>query len=60
MVQCKESVKGGHYQARWQRKLFTLCRVGDPVPEDPFVFGPPGSGYVSQRSGSDPSIIKQK
>jgi hypothetical protein len=34
--------------------------VGDP---DPYVFGPPGSGSVSQRYGTnpdqDPSIIKK-
>jgi hypothetical protein len=41
--------------------------VADPDPSDPYVFGPPGSGYraISQRLGgmdpySDPSIIKQK
>jgi hypothetical protein len=27
-------------------------RVGDPDPQDPHVFGPPGSGSISQRYGS--------
>ncbi len=26
--------------------------VGDPDPQDPLVFGPPGSGSISQRCGS--------
>ncbi len=26
--------------------------VGDPDPQDPHVFGPPGSGSISQRYGS--------
>jgi hypothetical protein len=43
--------------------------VGDPFPNldpDPHVSGPPGSGSISQRYGSEsvsfyhPSIIKQK
>jgi hypothetical protein len=49
-----------------------VCRietsVADPEPDlsDPYVFGPPGSGSISQRYryGTDPepnpSIIKQK
>jgi hypothetical protein len=35
----------------------TFISVGDPDPEpdpDPHVFGPPGSGYFSQRYGSRP------
>ncbi len=34
--------------------------VGDPDPQDPHVFGPPGSGSNSQRygSGSFPFFIK--
>jgi hypothetical protein len=36
--------------------------VGDPDPQDPHVFGPPGSGYISHtygsRSGSFPFLIK--
>jgi hypothetical protein len=31
-------------------------RIADPDPSDPYAFGPPGSGSVSQRY---PSIIKQ-
>jgi hypothetical protein len=27
--------------------------AGDPDPEDPHVFGPPGSGSISQKYGSD-------
>jgi hypothetical protein len=37
------------------RFVFNLCTgVGDPVPQDPYVFGPPGSGFrsTSQRYGS--------
>jgi hypothetical protein len=34
------------------------------IPEDPYVFGPPGSGSISTRYRTDldpdPSIIKQK
>jgi hypothetical protein len=26
--------------------------VGDPDPQDPHVFGPPGTGSISQRCGS--------
>jgi hypothetical protein len=29
-----------------------LTSVADPDPEDPYVFGPPGSGFISQRYGS--------
>ncbi len=29
-----------------------FCNVGDPDPQDPHVFGPPGSGSISQRYGS--------
>jgi hypothetical protein len=32
--------------------------VGDPDPQDPHVFRPPGSGSVIQRSGSFPFLIK--
>jgi hypothetical protein len=34
--------------------------VGDSDPQDPHVFGPPGSGSTSQRygSGSFPFLIK--
>ena len=34
--------------------LKELCSVGDPDPDpqDPHVFGPPGSGSISQRCGS--------
>jgi hypothetical protein len=37
----------------------TLTSVGDPNPQDQYVFGPPGSGSVSQRygSGSFPFLI---
>jgi hypothetical protein len=42
----------------------TSNSVAHPDPSDPHVFGPPGSGSVSQRYGSgsvpDPSIVKQK
>jgi hypothetical protein len=31
--------------------------VADP---DPYVFGPPGSGYISQRSGSSSKTSKKK
>ena len=48
-------------------RAMNTCSVGDPDLEpdpDPHVFGPPGSGSISQRYGSglapDPSIIKQK
>ncbi len=39
-----------------------VISVADPDPNpDPYVFGPPGSGSISQRQGSGhPSIIKQK
>ncbi len=29
-----------------------LTSVADPDPSDPYVFGPPGSGSISQRYGS--------
>jgi hypothetical protein len=29
-----------------------VASVGDPDPQDPHVFGPPGSGSISQRYGS--------
>jgi hypothetical protein len=39
---------------------YTLTNsVPDPNP-DPHVFGPPGSGSISQRYGSGSSIINQK
>jgi hypothetical protein len=46
---------------------YPSCSVGDPDPEDPYVFGPPGSASVSHKygsgsesgSGPEPSIIKQ-
>ncbi len=50
-------------RAIWHPLLLLESNVADP---DPYVFGPPGSGFGSnsQRygSGSDPdtSIIKQK
>jgi hypothetical protein len=31
---------------------YTTASVGDLGPQDPLVFRPPGSGSVSQRSGS--------
>jgi hypothetical protein len=36
--------------------------VADPHPEDPYVFGPPGSGSGSivRDTDTDTSIIKQK
>jgi hypothetical protein len=34
-----------------KRKKDIFCSVGDPEP-DPHVFGPPGTGFTSQRSGS--------
>ncbi len=30
-----------------------VCSVGDPDPQSPYVFGPPGSRSVSQRYGSE-------
>jgi hypothetical protein len=42
------------------KKMIVLRRVADPDPSDPYVFGPPGSGSVSQMTDPDPSIIKQK
>jgi hypothetical protein len=30
------------------------CSMRDTDPKDPHVFGPPGSGSVSQRYGTDP------
>ncbi len=33
------------------RKTTSVC-VADPDPSDPYVFGPPGSGSISQRHGS--------
>jgi hypothetical protein len=32
--------------------FFRFFRVADPDPPDPYVFGPPGSGSISQRYGS--------
>jgi hypothetical protein len=34
--------------------MWLISSIGDPDPEDPHVFGPPGSGSNSQRYGSDP------
>jgi len=31
---------------------YPITIVGDPDPQDPHVFGPPGSGSISQRNGS--------
>jgi hypothetical protein len=51
----------------WTGKLLSLGpfmqlynSVGNPDPQDPHVFGPPGSGSISQRygSGSFPFLIK--
>jgi hypothetical protein len=42
-------------QSGWNIFLVFLLisrSVADPDPSDPYVFGPPGSGSVSQRSGS--------
>jgi hypothetical protein len=36
---------------------FKSTSVGNPDPQDPHVFGPPGSGSVSQRNGSVPSLF---
>jgi hypothetical protein len=37
-----------------------MISVADPDPPDPHVFGPPGSGSISQRvMDPDPSVIKQ-
>jgi hypothetical protein len=37
----------------YQRPRGTVnSSVGDPDPQDPHVFGPPGSGSISQRYGS--------
>ncbi len=36
-----------------------LNSVANPNP-DPYVFGPPGSGFISPRPNPDPSIIKHK
>ncbi len=33
-------------------KLMILSSVGDPDPQDPHVFEPPGSGSISQMYGS--------
>jgi hypothetical protein len=32
--------------------LIIYTRVADPARQDPYVFGPPRSGFISQRSGS--------
>ncbi len=39
---------------------YEIFSVGDPDPQDPNVFGHPGSGSISQRyrSGSFPFLIK--
>jgi hypothetical protein len=46
------------------REIFKMVKtsVADPDPEDPYVFGPPGYGSVSQRYGSrsGSSIIEKK
>jgi hypothetical protein len=57
---------GGHTKGRRSRKIFILSlpltlifrdfhveinSVGDPDPQDPHVFRPPGSGSIIQRSG---------
>ncbi len=35
------------------RKIVSFTSVTDPDPENPYVFGPPGSGYVGQSYGSE-------
>ncbi len=45
-----------------EKNLSVVAIVADPDPPDPYVFGPAGSGSVSQRygsgSGSFPFLIK--
>jgi hypothetical protein len=44
----------------WGKSLKVVsCSVGDPDPQDPHVFGPPGSGSIGQRygSGSAPTCL---
>ncbi len=37
----------------WCRIGMLLGSVGDPDPQDPYVFGPPGSGSISQSTDPD-------
>ncbi len=36
----------------WYQYALFICSVADPDPQDPYVFGPPGSGSNSTRYGS--------
>jgi hypothetical protein len=57
-------IEGGIERGMGDREGYRTDRVGgsvgDPDPQDPHVFGPPGSGSISQRygSGSFPFLIK--
>jgi hypothetical protein len=49
-----------HGTQTWTEDIDKII-VADPDPKEPYVFGPPGSGSISQRYPDlDPSIIKQK
>ncbi len=39
-------------EQKWKENPLFLTSVADPDPPDPHVFGPPGSGSISQRYGS--------
>ena len=41
-----------HHRSVQHPDLRFLTSVADPDPSDPYVFGPPGSGSISQRYGS--------
>jgi hypothetical protein len=47
-----DAVQAGHSQESAGCLQQVECSVADPDPSDPYVFGPPGSGYSSQRHGS--------
>jgi hypothetical protein len=52
-----------NFQEDFFVKLLSSVADPDPDPPDPHVFGPPGSGFTSQRGmdpDPDPSIIMHK
>jgi hypothetical protein len=54
MLYGQKAPRYGIFQRDSLKIMLLLISVGepDPDPQDPHVFGPPGSGSISQRCGS--------